>query len=316
MKKKTLGLGRGLSSLFEEPYNINEGQEKEQRMESFNGNEKDQPKIYNVLIENIIAGPFQPRKEFHEEEIQNLSRSIQKQGILQPLIVRPKEDKTKGMYYEIIAGERRWRAAQLIGLKELPVLIKNLGNREGLEVALIENIQREDLSPLEEAEAYARLIEELEYTQETLAEVIGKSRSHIANMLRLLNLPFPIKKLVQEKKISAGHARALVNQAEAETIAGLVIKKGLSVRQLEDYLRRKNSFSEIAKQSKKGDVKKSSEVENLEEALSYQIGLKTELYLSNEGKGKIIVYIQKLEDLDDFFQKVLQKVDPVIVSEE
>ena len=318
MQKRSLG--RGLSSLFETSYGSDDEQtQKENKVDFSDKNTKNQLNIHNVSIEKIIAGPFQPRKKFQEEEIQNLSFSIKKQGILQPLIVRSREGKTD--VYEIIAGERRWRAAKLAGLKEIPVVIKEIGNKEGLEIALIENIQRENLNPLEEAEAYSRLIEELGYTQEALAEVIGKSRSHIANMMRLLSLPLAVKDLVQAEKISAGHARALVHQENAEIIADLIIRKGLSVRQLEEYLRRKNKNSEriVGTKNKKEiltDSKKSPEVKNLEETLSNQIGLKTELELDEEGKGKIIIHIESLEDLDDFFHKLLHKLDPIIASEE
>lgn len=318
MPKKSLG--RGLSSLFESTYSIDDNQiAKINKINSLEGEAKNKPSIYSISIEKIIAGPFQPRKHFQEEEIKNLALSIQKQGILQPLIVRQKKDE-EGLY-EIIAGERRWRAAHLAGLKELPVIIKNIGNKEGLEIALIENIQRENLSPLEEADAYIKLIEELGYTQEALAEVVGKSRSHISNIIRLLYLPEKVKNLLQSEKISAGHARALVNQENAEILANMIIQKEFSVRQLEEYLRKTNKNpNAITERKNKKEVsiesKKSTETKNLEETLKDQIGLETELLLNEEGSGKIIIHIQTFEDLDNFFHKLLYKVDPIIVSGE
>jgi ParB family chromosome partitioning protein len=190
--KRRSSLGRGLNALFGEAIEETSAPEKPRNPRT-------------VPIEFVHPGKFQPRKRFDQEAIQALVESVRDRGILQPLLVRRHPDAPSD--YEIIAGERRWRAAQLAGLHEVPVVVRELTDREALEIALIENIQRQDLTPLEEAEGYRRLMEEFGYTQETLGQSVGKSRSHVANMLRLLALPEPIKALVTEGQLSAGHAR-------------------------------------------------------------------------------------------------------------
>ena len=183
----------------------------------------------------MTPGRFQPRRKFDQEAIQSLVDSVRERGILQPLLVRQHPD--DGAIFEIIAGERRWRAAQLAGLHQVPVVIRELTDREALEIALIENIQRQDLTALEEAEGYKRLMDEFGHTQEVLAKALGKSRSHIANMLRLLTLPLQVKQLVQEGSLTAGHARALLSVEDPVTTAQQVIEKGLNVRQVEQLAR-------------------------------------------------------------------------------
>ena len=212
------GLGRGLSSLIPET--------------PAPGKEHDGP---NIPIEKLKPSPMQPRRRFTEDELNGLAESIRSKGVMQPLLVRAGSNGADS--YEIIAGERRWRAAQLAGIHELPVIVRNLSDRETLEVALLENIQREDLSPLEEAEAYQRLIEEFDHTQQELADTLGKSRSHIANLLRLLGLPLEIRSMVEDGHLSAGHARALLSARDPLPLARIIAKKGLNVRQTEMMVR-------------------------------------------------------------------------------
>ena len=216
--KRRTNLGRGLSALLgeDEPIISNEGQPSGQQ---------------TIAIEFLKANPDQPRKRFDEAAIDGLVKSIEKQGILQPILVRKHPNLED--HYEIVAGERRWRAAQRAQLHEVPVTIKELSNKETLEIALIENIHREDLTSLEEAEGYQRLMDEFSYTQEELSKSVGKSRSHIANMLRLLGLSDEIKSMIDDGLLSAGHGRALVSADTADELAHEIIAKDLNVRQTE-----------------------------------------------------------------------------------
>lgn len=188
-----------------------------------------------VPIDYLEPSPLQPRRQFPEEELEALAASIREHGVLQPLVVRPARGLAAG--YEIVAGERRWRAAQRAGLADLPVVVRDLDDRQVLELALVENLQREDLSPLEEAEAYARLARDFGRTQEEIAEAVGRSRSHIANTLRLLQLPAGVRKMLEEGRLSAGHARALLTAPDPEALARLVVERGLNVRQTEALVR-------------------------------------------------------------------------------
>ena len=209
------GLGRGLSSLI--------------------GETKVGVNINKLLISDLVSNKYQPRKVFDEESLQDLTSSIKERGIIQPIIVRKSLDnKSK---YEIIAGERRWLSAQKAGLHEVPVVIIDVDDLKSLEFAIIENVQRDDLNALEEARGYKRLIEEFSYDQERVAQFIGKSRSHIANFLRLLGLPNEVLKLIDSKKLSPGHAKILVGLENAEFVARKIIEKKLSVRQTENFVK-------------------------------------------------------------------------------
>src|SRR5262249_53948249 len=211
-------LGRGLSALF--------GEESEDYATL---DRLRQAKT--VPIDFVRAGRFQPRRNFDDAALDGLAESIREKGVLQPILVRRHPEEASA--YEIIAGERRWRAAQRAQLHEIPVVIRELDNREALEVALVENVQRQDLTPLEEAEGYRRLIEEFSHTQEDLAKSVGKSRSHVANTMRLLGLPDPVKLHVEAGRLTAGHARALLNAQDAVMLADEVVRRGLNVRQTE-----------------------------------------------------------------------------------
>ncbi len=218
---KNLGLGKGLSALMGDdflPEEFDQPVEKQRNM------------IHQIPIDDLLPSLYQPRRVFSDSALEDLVQSIREKGVLQPLLVRHSEGSA---VYEIIAGERRFRAAKIVGLKELPVIIKDLSNEEAMEVALIDNLQREDLNPLEEAAAYNRLMSEFFYTQDEVSRIVGKSRSHVANMLRLLSLPEEIKQLVENKEISIGHARALLTAKNATALAREIVVKGLSVRETE-----------------------------------------------------------------------------------
>ena len=229
---KKRGLGRGLSALFGEEAAVNEATTSPAAGDG----------VRHMPVGDLRPGKYQPRQHFDDESLAGLADSIREKGVLEPILIRERPD---GGGYEIIAGERRWRAAQLAKLHEVPVLLREFTDRDALEIALIENIHRDDLSALEEAEAYKRLIDEFEHTQDALAKAIGKSRSHVANTLRLLGLPDPVKAQIRQGALSAGHARALLTADDVETLAQEVVKKGLNVRQTERLARRGKPLSLI-----------------------------------------------------------------------
>ncbi len=277
-KKKSLG--RGLSALLGEDENEFAAQDAGQS-----------PKA--VLVANLHPGVYQPRHGFGEEELKNLADSIREKGVLQPLLVRPLAD-GEGQF-EIIAGERRWRAAQLAQVHELPVIVRDFDDRETLEVALIENLQRQDLSPLEEAEGYKRLQDEFSHTQEALADALGKSRPHVANMLRLLALPEAIKTMLDDGRISAGHARALLGAEDPAGLAIDVVKRGLNVRQTEALV--KKGRGDKGRTKGRGTKPKDADTLALENDLSSQLGLKV-LINDRGGKGSLTINYETLEQLD------------------
>lgn len=250
-----------------------------------------------VDINQISASPFQPRTEFDKEALQALADSIKEKGVLQPLLVR----KVNGQY-ELIAGERRWRASKLAGLSQVPVIQKDMDDKEVLEVALVENLLRENLSAIEEAEGFQRLIAEFAHTQEALASIVGKSRSHIANTLRLLNLPTMVKELIKENKISAGHARALVGLENAESLARQIVAKELSVRQVEDLVsKQKAPLKPKIKQEKNEDL------EQIEKELIKNLGLRLKISPSKQGGGKIVLQYSSVAELDMIIDILEQK---------
>ena len=281
------GLGRGLSSLIPEtPVEIKSGS---------GGNGQSLP------IEQLKPSPLQPRRHFAEDELNGLAESIRSKGVMQPLLVRDSRDKP-GMY-EIIAGERRWRAAQLAGIHELPVIIRDLSDLETLEVALLENIQREDLSPLEEAEGYQRLIDEFGHTQQILADSLGKSRSHIANLLRLLSLPDEVRSMVEVGQLTAGHARALLNAANPSALASTVVQRGLNVRQTEMMVRLQKSDGGSDSPLAAKPVGKDPDTLALEHELSTALGLKVTLASKGKGGALTIAY-RSLTQLDDLLKRL------------
>lgn len=279
------GLGRGLSSLIPEtPVAVDADSDGQ-----------------TVPIEYLKPSPFQPRRHFADDELNGLADSIKAKGVMQPLLVR--SDSQAPGRFEIIAGERRWRAAQLAGLHELPVIVHDLSDRETLEVALLENVQREDLSPLEEAEAYQRLIDEFGHTQQELAETIGKSRSHVANLLRLLGLPADVRAMVENGSLSAGHARALLNAEDPLSLAGTIVKKGLNVRQTEMMVRLQKGAGASATPSLSGGVLKDPDTLALERELSSHLGLKVAVKSKGKG-GMLTIAYRSLDQLDGLLQRL------------
>jgi len=282
-------LGRGLAALFGE--------------ESADYAELDKARPAKAVpIEFLRPGKYQPRHRFEPSQIQSLVDSVKEKGILQPILVRRLASEPNA--YEIVAGERRWRAAQLAQLHEVPVTIRELSDRDALEIALVENIQRENLNAMEEADGYRRLMDEFKHTQEDLAKVIGKSRSHIANLLRLLSLPEGVRLLVESGELSAGHARALIGIDDAEAIAKEAIAQGLSVRQTEELAkaeRRKGAGKRDS--AKKKPQPRDSNIVALERDLSNLLGLK--VGISFDGKGGVLsVHYSTLEQLDDVLRRM------------
>ena len=269
------GLGRGLSSLMGEDVN-------KKTISQTNINET------RIALSKLKPSSIQPRRLFDKNSINELAESIKSKGLVQPILVRP--SKYNSDEFEIIAGERRWRAAQIAQLHELPAVVKNLDDTEALEMAIIENVQRADLSPIEEASGYKKLMEQYNHTQEALAPIVGKSRSHIANIIRLLNLPNPIQDLITQGIISPGHARAIMNSAFPEQLAKKIVDENLSVRQVEKLVKNsKNSVSKIKL--------KPTDTIDLEEKLAEILGL--EVIISDNGKrgGNIKVKYKTLDQL-------------------
>jgi len=288
-KSKQRGLGRGLSALMADV-----AEDSAQSDEAPKAPERDIP------IEKISPNPDQPRRSFDSEKLDDLAASIKEKGIIQPLIVRPKPgaDGT----FEIVAGERRWRAAQMAKLHEVPVLIREFDDTEVLEVAIIENIQRADLNPVEEAAGYQQLMDNFGHTQERLAEALGKSRSHIANSMRLLGLPSEVQTYLGEGKLSAGHARALITSDDPAKLAREVIKKGLSVRDTEKLAKKPigNIFSEDGGGKTSATPTKDADTKALEGDLSANLGMKVSLnHKPGKENGQITISYDTLDQLDE-----------------
>ena len=253
-----------------------------------------------VPIEYIKANPKNPRRHFDSEELDNLAASIRVKGILQPILVRPVRGKADS--YEIVAGERRWRAAQRAGVHDVPVTLLEINDREALEIAIVENVQRSDLNPLEEANGYENLLEQFQYSQNDLAKVVGKSRSHIANTLRLLKLPASVKKMLAEGKLTAGHARALLAHDDPEKLAKAIVEGGMNVRDVEALSppERKTSKGKTAKSKA---ASKTADVKALERKLTDQLGLS--VAINNRGqRGELRIRYRSLEQLDAVCRKL------------
>lgn len=256
--------------------------------------------LRNLPIEKLQPGRYQPRRVFDQNAIDDLVESVREKGILQPLLVRPDPDNPE--MFEIIAGERRWRAAQAAHLHEVPTIVRNLSDREALEVALIENLQRQDLSPLEEAEGYRRLMDDFSHTQEELAKTVGKSRSHVANTMRLLALPDPVKRLLDDGSLTAGHARALLTSADPFALAEQVISRGLNVRQTEK-LAQQGPDKARPKREAASVQGKDADLLALERDLTNILGLKVSITLQGKG-GEVSVQYATLEQLDDVLHRL------------
>lgn len=252
-------------------------------------------------VEYLQSGAFQPRRHFDSEALQALVQSVKEKGVLEPILVRQLEDAPDR--YEIIAGERRWRAAQSAGLHDVPVIVKDLGDQEALEIALIENLQREDLTAIEEAEGYKRLMDQFDRTQEDLAREIGKSRSHVANTIRLLALPEDVREKVQDGSLSAGHARALLGAENPGQAAASVIKKALNVRQTEALIRRERDETNPSGRGRPPLADKDPNTSALERDLGNLLGLKVEIDERGEA-GTLKLHYVSLEQLDDVLQRI------------
>ena len=274
MNKIKKGLGRGLSSLI--------------------GETKVTNKINKLLLSEIIPNKYQPRKNFDENNLEDLSNSIKERGVIQPIIVRvSNSDNSK---YEIIAGERRWLAARKAGLHDIPVVVTEADDLKSLEFAIVENVQRHDLNPLEEAQGYKRLINEFSYDQDKVSKFIGKSRSYITNSLRLLNLPSEVLKFIEEKKISPGHAKILVGLDNALFIANKIIEKKLSVRQTENFVK-------IFKKKNRSFIKsKDPNIISLEKDISEKIGLNVSIKNNRKNKGSITFTYSDIEQLNKIIE--------------
>jgi len=247
-----------------------------------------------VSVAHLHPGKYQPRHMFGDEELHDLAESIREKGVLQPLLVRPHPEQVGE--FEIIAGERRWRAAQKAQVHEVPVIVRDFNDQETLEVALVENLQRQDLSPLEEADGYHRLMHEFSHTQEQLARALGKSRSHVANTLRLLTLPGDVKDLIDRGDLTAGHARCLVGVKDATELAQEIVKKGLNVRQTEQLVKAGGAVSEVGKAPAPKAVK-DADTAALEQDLTNMLGVKVAIK-DKGGKGQVILHYKSLEQLD------------------
>jgi len=273
---KFKGLGKGLSALM--------GDIPQENTQTKNSSEK-------IPIHFVHANPSQPRKNFNPELLNELSESIKEQGIIQPILVRKKsEDK-----YEIVAGERRWRAAQLAKIHEVPVIILNIDDKKSLEFAILENIQRSDLNGIEEALGYDNLVKKFGYSQETLSKILGKSRSHIANTLRLAGLPEEIKKMISDGLLTAGHARCLVNVPDNVKLAKIIVNKNLSVRQAEFLVKKEQVFSSLKKIPRNN---KDTNIKSLESDLGLLMGIKVDIKNKKNNSGEIKFSYKSLDQLN------------------
>lgn len=292
-KTKSRGLGRGLSALMADVTQDGDGRTPA---------EPRRPDM-TVPIEKLKANPDQPRRTFMPEQLNELAASVKEKGIIQPLIVRSIGDGA----YEIVAGERRWRAAQMAQLHDIPVIIRDFDDTEVLEVAIIENIQRADLNAVEEAAGYKQLMDRFGHTQEKMAEALGKSRSHIANLLRLLSLPMDVQALVIEGELSAGHARALITAENASELAKLIVKDGLSVRATEALVKQQQQGDtpRTAPQSRNLNAGKDADTRALEKDLSAILAMKVAInHKPGTESGQVVLTYENLDQLDDLCAKL------------
>jgi ParB family chromosome partitioning protein len=283
------GLGRGLSALLDE---VDAASTPEGRRAAG---------VLDVPIEQIRPNPEQPRRAFNAGELAELAESIHERGVLQPILVRPGPSQDKG--YQIIAGERRWRAAQQAGLKAIPALVRDLTDSEVTEVALIENIQRADLNALEEARGYEVMAQRFQRSAEAIAKVVGKSRSHVANTLRLMRLPAAVQEHIEEGRLTAGHARALLDLDDAVALAERVVRQGLSVRQTEDLARVSKGRAGAPVRAPRAGAAKDADTRALEADLEEALGLKVEIRHRGEA-GELRIAYGSLEQLDDLCRRL------------
>ena len=276
-RKRGPALGRGLATLIDEAGSAS----------------SDAAERIMVALADVIPNPKQPRRHFHGEALDELTESVRLHGILQPILVRPLAD---GRRYEIVAGERRWRAAQAIPLHDIPVVVRDLDDAAAFEIALIENIQRTDLNPIEEAEGFARLVRDYGHTQEVLGKIVGKARSHVANLLRLLELPEPVRHLLETGALSMGHARALIGNSDAPALAERIVKQHLSVRQTEALVRAQSSTAGSPRRAK---LSRDPNIAELETQLADALGMTVQIATGDAaGTGRMTVDFSTLDQLD------------------
>jgi len=297
--KRVTGLGRGLNSLFgdiqrEEPINTGEPADTDRAAPPtvIDG-------LRSIAISDIRPNPDQPRQTFDSDALDELADSMRQRGVIQPIVVRP-----HGKNFQIVAGERRWRAAQRARLHQIPAVVRNLNDEETLEIAIVENVQRKDLNVIEEAEAYARLSHDFGHSQSRLAEIVGKSRSHIANLMRLLELPDSVKALVVDEKLTMGHARALINAPNAEQLAQQIAKQGLSVRDVERLVRKSLAGDKPPSAKKRASMSETdADIQALETHLGDLLGLKVKIQSNGQGGAMSIEYAN-LDQLDLICQRL------------
>lgn len=287
MNIKRRGLGRGLDALIGATTSVTLETAKAEKT------------LRQLPIDQIQRSPFQPRVSFKKESLQELADSIRQQGVLQPVVVRP-----RGEGFELVAGERRWRAAQLAGLQEIPAVVKELEDEAAAAIALIENIQREDLNPLEEATALQRLADRFTMTHQQIAEAVGRSRVGVTNMLRLLELAEPVKQWLQEGQLNMGHARALLSLPASRQVelGKTIVARGLSVRATEQLAQAAAETKPAA-----GKSRKDPDVARLEQSLADHLGARIEIQHSRDGKGKLVIHYNSLEELEGILHRIREQ---------
>ena len=308
MADKKRGLGRGLSALIGD---VDVGlsadakaptKEKFKKLPTPSSEESSSQGLRNLGVEKLVPGKFQPRREFDKEALKELAYSIREKGILQPILARPNPDGAAKSPYEIVAGERRWRAAQIAQLHDVPVIVRDVTDNEALQIGIIENVQRSDLNPIEEAEGFQRLIDEFSYTQEVLAKTLGKSRSHIANTLRLVGATNKVREYLVAGQLSAGHARALLGHPNADRLASDIVEQGLSVRDIERLVAEKKPSK--GGSNLKKPAEKDTDTRALEKSISDNLGLSVAIQHEKDG-GHVRVSYKTLEQLDEVARRLM-----------
>ncbi|MEC7629281.1 MAG: ParB/RepB/Spo0J family partition protein [Pseudomonadota bacterium] len=308
MADKKRGLGRGLSALIGD---VDVGlsadakahtKDKSKKTSTPSSGESSSQGLRNLGVEKLVPGKFQPRREFDKEALKELANSIREKGILQPILARPNPDGGAKSPYEIVAGERRWRAAQIAQLHDVPVIVRDMTDNEALQIGIIENVQRSDLNPIEEAEGFQRLIDEFSYTQEVLAKTLGKSRSHIANTLRLVGATNKVREYLVAGQLSAGHARALLGHPNADRLASDIVKQGLSVRDVEKLVADKKPSKGGSKSKKPAE--KDTDTRALEKSIADNLGLSVAIQHEKDG-GHVRVSYKTLEQLDEVVRRLM-----------
>ncbi len=294
-KKKRLG--RGLDALLSKPIS---------ETHAVTGEHNEPEGLHNIPVDLLQRGQYQPRVDMRQDTLEELAKSIQAQGVVQPIVARPISKTGKTQRYEIIAGERRWRAAQMAGLQSIPTVIRDVPDESAIAMALIENIQRENLNPLEEAVALDRLIREFDLTHQETADAVGRSRASVSNLLRLLDLSDKVKPLLEAREIEMGHARALLaitNDAQQYDAARQVVRKGLSVRETEQLVRRMTS-PDAGKNRKAEAAGKDGDIRRLEQDMTDKLGAKVRIDHTRKGSGKLVISYNSLDELDGILKHI------------